>query len=303
MNVAKHLQEALDSYRVNEESTSIKLYKEKREQIKNGLIKHFNGSLHNPLNSGSLAKHTEINCKYDFDIVAPFTQRSYGLLRDMFDDTFNYFNDNYKKGDGDLIEVKKQKVSIGLKFYLNNKTVDFDVVPGRKINENDTNPDLNLYVNDLYGNINQGTYLKTNIKKQIQHIRDNTEARHAIRLLKAWKYHNNLPAKSFLIELITIRAYQDSDISKLGGLDNQLVGVLDYIDRRIHHLRLQDPGNDNNNVMDTLSEGQKIELANQSKSLAKLIRDESNEVAYKLPISSQTKSNPSRTRVKRNDFG
>ncbi len=107
-------------------------------------------SIYNPLNSGSYAKHTAINIKFDLDLLTPFKRDSFDTLENMFDDVYAFIYDKYNTS----AKIRKQKVSIGIEFYPDNDgdVISIDIVPGRELNKNQYEKDkkLNLYVNFNY---------------------------------------------------------------------------------------------------------------------------------------------------------
>lgn len=272
MTTASYLQGVLDSYKVNEDTSDIQIHKQKRDQISMGLQSYFGGKIYAPINSGSLAKHTEVSCKFDLDIVVPFKGIGTVTLEAIYYNVSEYFKRIYQDQDSSLHTVRDQTVSIGLDFLIDGKVVGIDVVPGREVHNYAYDKDLNLYVNNTTGTFGKGTRIKTNIQAQIDHIRNNTEARSCIRLLKIWKCLQKVEVKSFLIELITIRAFQDWNISQERGLDTQLIRVLEFIAQNIEGgIALKDPGNSGNNVLDTLSETQRWSIKQQCSLMAQNI--------------------------------
>ncbi|MDC7227016.1 MAG: hypothetical protein PQJ61_09655 [Spirochaetales bacterium] len=211
MDISKqeYLENVLSSYRMRHISRLVEKHRTRRDEIKEYLEAHYGGKIYNPMNSGSFAKHTAINSKFDLDLVVPFKRDSFDTLEGMFKDIFKLLNAAYKN----RAVVRKQKVSIGIEFYADNDgdEISIDVVPGREL-EQDKYPDnynLNLFVNSRYGTIEEKNFLKTNIKAQIEYIKARDNERKVIRLLKVWKNRHNRPYKSFLLELLTIKAFDD----------------------------------------------------------------------------------------------
>ncbi len=261
INKNQHLECVLKSHNIENDKDLIDKYREKRDEIKQKLSEKFNGDIFTPLNSGSLKKHTAINLKFDLDIVIPFKKGI--ILSDMFDSIYKYFDEEYRKEDDSLIGVHKQKVSIGLQFQVESQLLNLDIVPGKEINDYEEDGDLNLFVNQQMGFFDSNSYIKTNIQKQIDHISSNKEARETIKLLKVWKRRTNQSIKSFLIELITIRAFEKSSDDIPSSKWEKLKLTLEYIKDNIKTIRLTDPGNSNNNICDSLSDLEKDSIAQQ----------------------------------------
>ncbi|OYQ72982.1 hypothetical protein B9T20_08015 [Wohlfahrtiimonas sp. G9077] len=231
-------------------------YRTKRDEIKSFLNEQYGNKIYDAFNSGSYKKYTAINTKFDLDVVVPFKYKSFTTLEEMFDDVYAKLNEKYE----DECAIKKQGVSIGLSFE--GDQVDIDIVPAREtsIDSFSDKKDLNLHKSN-------GGYLKTNIHSQIDHIKAKQNERKVIRLLKIWKHQNNHKYKSFFIELLVIKAYEKE--KPKGTLWEQLSSVLAYAIKNINteNFSLIDPGNTNNNLMNTLDDLQKASLVSLFKRL------------------------------------
>ena len=280
MDKSNYLSEVLDTHKMFHISSLLDKYREKRQEIKEAIEEKYGTEIYNPLNSGSYAKHTAINTKFDLDVVIPFKKDSFSTLEDMFEDIFDFLYDKYS----DEATVRKQKVSIGIEFFADDDgdVISIDIVPGRELNKDQYDEDykLNLYVNSKYGLISEKSYIQTNIKAQIDHIKNKENERKIIRLLKIWKSSNNEDYKSFLFELITIKAFDKANIS--GNLWEKLEAVMKYIRDNItkEDFSLKDPGNSGNDVADTMESWQKENLSNKMNNM--LDRIEENEDNLKI---------------------
>lgn len=259
----KYLEKVLQTHKMAHIEKLVDKHKEKRDEIKEKIETQYSNSIYTHMNSGSFAKHTAINVKFDWDLVVPYKKDSFDTLEKMFNNIFDFLYKTYK----DEAIVKKQKVSIGLEFFTDDDgdIINIDIVPGRELNDKQYNEDnkLNLYVNSKYGLIEEKAYLQTNIKAQIDHINLKNNERQIIRLLKIWKKHNNESYKSFFLELFTIKAFEKKTIE--GNLWDRLKSVMEYIENNvtIKGFTLKDPGNSTNNLMDTLEEFEKTNLSNK----------------------------------------
>jgi len=265
----------------------VEKYKEKRNSIKEALEERYGSDIYGPFNSGSYAKHTAVNCKFDLDLVVPFKRNSYSTLREMFEDVYDYLYETY----ADVATIRKQKVSIGVIFDTDTDgdTVSIDVVPGRELTTDDypESRDLNVFFNEAMGLIQKDTYLKTNIDSQIDHIKARDNERKIIRLLKLWKYHNGEQFKSFLMELLAIKAFDKTSIT--GDLWDKLKGVMTYVKENVikETFTLIDPGNSNNDVMKSLDTWQRENLANRFKTVIERIEENSENIKSYFPINEQ----------------
>ncbi|MBE0700739.1 MAG: nucleotidyltransferase, partial [Acholeplasmataceae bacterium] len=233
------------------------------------------------INSGSYAKHTAINIKFDLDICIPFLKDSFCTLEEMSEDIYNYFTNDYD--DGELQYTRQQRVSTGLIFLIDGEEVDMDVVSGREINvdEYTSTYDLNLYVRPKNGVAASST--KTNIKKHVDYISGRINERDIIRLLKIWKRRNNRDYKSFLIELLVIKAF-DSSTEIPTGLWNRLQFVMEYIRDNIETVQLKDPANSNNIVSDTINSYQKQSMSSDMRNMLDRIDENSDFIKSYFPV-------------------
>lgn len=280
----KHLNQVLESHRMAHINDLLDKYKEKRKEVKEALEEKYKENIYSPINSGSYAKHTAINIKFDLDIVIPFKRNSFGTLEDMFDDIYEFLKEKYKNE----ATVRKQKVSIGIEFYEDEDghSINVDVVPGRELNDKQYSEDsnLNLFVNSKYGLLEEKTHVQTNIQAQIDHIKGKGDERSIIRLLKIWKATNNESYKSFFLELATIKAFEKEDIS--GNLWEKLKTVMEYIRDNVtkDNFTLKDPGNSNNDVANTLDSWAKTNLSNKMSYIIDNIERNSDNIKTYFPI-------------------
>ena len=122
----EHLQKVIDTHNINKVENLDKFIA-KKNKVKNALNEKFSDNkASNCIDSGSYAKKTAINTKFDIDCCIPFKkkekedEKGYSSLKDMFDDVYKYLKNEYTEDDDDITkdDVRKQKVSIGLKFNI-----------------------------------------------------------------------------------------------------------------------------------------------------------------------------------------
>lgn len=277
-----HLDCVLNSHKIGNEEKLLNKHIERRTNITEALLEKYRGDIYSPFNSGSYAKNTAVNKKFDFDLIAPFKRNAFDTLEEMYNDVFDFLYEKYK----DEATIRKQKVSIGLEFNIDADahTVKIDVVPGRELNQEQYEEDnkLNLYVFENYGSIVKGSdRIRSNVKAQIDNIRDRAtkekdSIRKIIRLLKVWKIYNGKTPKSFLIELITIKAFDQTTIT--GSIWDKLKAVIEYIKDNIKAIALPDPGNSANDVADTLTEIDKSMMSDDMKYMLERIEENSDNI-------------------------
>src|SRR5690606_16725566 len=108
----KHLEKVLETHRMSHINDLLDKYKQKREEVKEALEEKYKENIYRHINSGSYAKHTAINIKFDLDIVTPFKRNSFSTLEEMFDDVYEFLKEKYENE----ATIRKQKVSIGIEF-------------------------------------------------------------------------------------------------------------------------------------------------------------------------------------------
>lgn len=283
----KHLDCVLNSHKISKEQKLLDKFIEKREEVKTALQDKYGSNLYDLFNSGSYAKNTAVNKKFDFDLMAPFKKDAFNTLEKMYNDVYDFLYEQYKNE----ATVRKQKVSIGLDFNVDadGDIIKIDVVPGRELNQNQYKDDdkLNLYVYDQFGKLEKSSdRLQSNVKAQINNIRDKATTeknsiRKIIRLLKVWKIYNSKKVKSFFIDLITIKAFEKKEIT--GELWDKLKATMEYIRDEVKTVSLPDPGNSNNDVADTLTDGDKNSLSDDMKYMIERIEENSDYIKTYFP--------------------
>ncbi|MFN4314354.1 MAG: nucleotidyltransferase domain-containing protein [Chitinophagaceae bacterium] len=280
----KHLKCVLKSHNIENNESLMTAYRAKRDEVREDMKERYKGRIYRIIHSGSYKKGTAVNIKFDMDIVIPF-KKNEDTLENLYNDLYDYFDKEYRNKDNSLLSVKKQKVAIGLEFWVDGHTLDLDIVPGREIDDYEEDGDLNLYVNEQMGSFKKSSYIKTNIQKQIDHIRDTSEARDVIKELKVWKRRNNGQIKSFVIELISIKALDGYK----GDNDpwSKLKYVLEYIRDNIKTVSLVDPGNSNNIVSETLESYQKDSISDTMKWMLQNIEANDQRIEDYFPVNSE----------------
>jgi hypothetical protein len=283
---AEYLNCCLGTYAMRHIQNQVTFHGEKRDAVQKALEKKYAGKLAgNIIYSGSIAKSTEINIKYDVDLIIPFKYDAFPNLEEMSRDLFRFFQTEFK--DDHKMPARDQRVSVGLTFSKPGISISMDIVPGREIKRDGYEPDryLNLY------DSNEKRYFQTNIKKQIDAIKlSHDNARNIIRLIKIWKFHQNRKAlKGFIIELLVMRAFKDAGDKIPSGLWPQLEMALKYIRDQIGSAKLIDPGNSNNVLSELLTPAQKLELANAMRNMLNSIAASPPKLAQLFPSNTQFK--------------
>lgn len=283
-SIAGYLDDVLYSYKMKHVKSLMDNYIKKRDEIKEKIITEYSNNLtSNPINSGSYAKHTAINIKFDIDLFVPFKRKSFNTLEEMYKEVYDFFSNPERFNDSNLVSCKQQRTSIGLKFNIDNKIIEMDIIPGREIEEDKYSETGDV---NLYDSKKDQQSIKTNIKKHIDLISGKKIERAIIRLLKIWNYRNNIGIKSFLIELIVIKAL--SNLSTTNLWEN-LEATLIFIRDNIETVKLPDPANSNNIVTDKLSDSEKQNIKYRTKNLLDRIYDFDENIKLYFPENDEHK--------------
>jgi len=280
INKNEYLRCVLKSYGMNLEDefmsnkSLLDYYREKRDKVEKALKDKFGSDLIRVQHSGSYAKHTAINIKFDMDLCLHFKNEAFKTLEEMYQAVFTFLNEEFQ--DDNIQEVADQAVSVGLYFIVDGEKLGFDVTPGRRANNEQE--DINLYISNTNSN-----WQKTNITKQIDHIHGRTEERKTIRLLKAWKFNFSPDIKSFLIELLVIRAFNNQGNNLPNGLWERLKMVIEFITQNIEDIVLDDPGNPSNNVAKSLTKIKRSQFSKDMDRALKQIDANSNNIKLLFP--------------------
>jgi len=108
MNKNKYLQQALKSYKMSHVQEKMDKYNPKRDKVKDALETEFwDKIIKRAINSGSMAKFTAINEKYDIDVCQLFKYGAFKTLEEMADAVYDFFVNTFE--DDDFIDYKTRK--------------------------------------------------------------------------------------------------------------------------------------------------------------------------------------------------
>lgn len=278
MSVKEYLKSVIDSNHPNRiKEETFNEYHEVRQEIAEALREEFpvgKEMITDPFNSGSWAKKTAVNTRFDLDLAAVFKFRDSqngpkGIKRDVFNAMKEHF------GGRNGFEVRDQRVSTGIKAKVNGKLVEVDVVAGMETGAGAFNPSdqdknhegkfLMLFDRESKGN----GKIKTNIHRQIHKVKRDMEPWHdGIRLLKTWKKENDGPISSYALEMLTYATLKKG--FKPGGPDETLRAILEHGIDVLPDLDLIDIGT-GKAWPDFLNSNQKSELRKSFQELLKAL--------------------------------
>lgn len=279
-----YLDDVLYSYSMSHIKETTDEYKEAANRLRKAIEAHYGDKMYATFFSGSIAKHTAVNTKFDIDFVIPFKHDSFDTLQSMADDVFDFLKEYIKMDENvDICDsyVKKQKVSVGFTYQYHldgvQRSIPIDVVPGRELSQGDYEKTeaLNLFFRDsTWGFLSdEGSRQKTNISAQGKLISGKNNERKVIRLLKIWKKANGKNVKSFVLELFVLKALEDYDGAK--DLWTLLKHTLEYIRDNATNdsCHLYDPGNSNNDVLARMDKYERAQLSEDMKNLLYFIEN------------------------------
>lgn len=248
-SVPRYLNNAIKSHGKTEDTFII----EKGSQLKQTLYDKFKYDLIKyPNFNGSIVKGTSIQ-NSDIDIQLRF-KKSIGTIEEVFNKVYEFLT--YELDDVLIINVRKQKHSIGVTYNLHGEKFRIDVVPSR-ISEN-TSKDDYICVNSssFFG---QSSFKKINSNKQLKVLNFSNQEKKVVKLLKIWKNENDINLKSVYLELLVKKAFQNGVVVRT--IDKSLLEAINYIGEHIHKIRIIDPANSNNIISDTMTYDEKVSLS------------------------------------------
>lgn len=196
--------------------------------------------------SGSRSKGTAIKGKSDMDIFLSISDpQNANTLEKYYNSAFEYLK---KEG----LTVRKQNVSIGVKYY----DCDIDIVPAKKVNSQSY-----IRYNDhyLWSNKHQSRML-TNIQKHIDIVQQ-SGVKKEIMLLKIWRENYKLDFPSIYVEQLCV---EELGKNNQYNLADNFWHMLHYIAGNIENKRVVDPSNCNNIISDSLTSAEKRAIANHA---------------------------------------
>ena len=188
-------------------------------------LESFGRYLEDVIPSGSHAKGTAIKGKSDLDLFLSFAQNCPLSLSDLYAGVLS-FAERYK------LNPSEQRVSIGISY----QGLSIDLVPGHRQNAYTSDHSIHL--------VSGGDWLKTNIEKQIQFVRQANRAAE-IRAFKIWKEQKSLDFPSCLAELVVIEALKSTTDLSIAKRCNV---VLAFLQNEFQWRTFPDPGKQSHDI-------------------------------------------------------
>lgn len=238
MTTQEYLKLIIESQTLFNDSDEIKALSIEREKVEQLLREHFGNKL-TIRYGGSKAKGTMIRAYYDLDIICYFNHEDISAgktLEEIYKNVDTVLNSKYQvvyKTSALRLENKDPK-NLGKYFHI-------DVIPGRFVDNN--KDDAFMYQN----NAEKG-YLKTNIQKHIDHIK-NSKLTDIIKIIKYWNIRNGVQMKTFVLELLVVKILAGIDQNKI---DTCLNTFWDELAHKINNIKIEDPANPAGNDLSEL---------------------------------------------------
>lgn len=271
-----YLLSVIGSYEPDEKD--LKIYK-KGYKIKNAINHQYEYSLlGKATNQGSVAQGTSLSGLSDLDILVKFKKTSFSSVDTMFNSIYNFFKYNFK--DSELVDIRKQKVSLGLTFYIDGHYETIDIVPVLRTDFKKGKNEYNLYRNPEL--TLDSKKLKMNPHKQ-KHFGDyEEEKKEVVSLIKLLKEKENLPLKSFLIKELVIKAFDENKVPNT--LNGQLLMTLKFISNNIKTIKIKALDNPTSVITDLLCYEEKELISKKLQEIIIDINSDKNNLQKYFPI-------------------
>ncbi|HYC87139.1 MAG TPA: hypothetical protein VEB86_18025 [Chryseosolibacter sp.] len=225
-----------------------------RTRMKEWLANEFGDLLvTEPLDNGSFYKRTANRSNFDLDITLVFAKKTRMTLAQIFEMSF----ESLKKKFGDVAVIKRRTRVISVEFTAGSEVIKFDIVPARERGNFKKDAEVTLYVQPEWF-WQEGSSFKTNLDRQRSATRNKPEARRAIRLLKAYRDRNNLDIPTVMIEQCCIDALSKNKFGTEWSDKENLLNAMDTLAARLQQKQIIDVSNTNNNLVDKVSEMERL---------------------------------------------
>ncbi len=172
-----------------------------RNEIKDFISESYDGHLAGrPLNWGSTARGTAINSNCDYDLLVPFSKRSFRTLEEMYNDLYDTLRQKYRG-----LNIRKQGRSIGLTFSTDTGEVHLDIVPGTEITNYSIDGELNLYVKG--GLLKVPSRIKTNVNSPREMTVNRHKEREVVKLMKVYRDRYGFNVNSTFLQHLVLEAF------------------------------------------------------------------------------------------------
>jgi len=201
---------------------------------------------------GSTEKGTALNYSFDIDIAVPFYPKSFLNNEDMYGQVYRFFENRI--GESGIIDIRKQRRSIGVCVLVDNSEYWVDFAP-YKLSKNNGSSGY-LFVNRKGFLIDNSTIQKTDLTKLRKNIFSNVQKR-IIVLLKEWKQRNYLPLPSHFLEHLVKDAYRVNNGRLPNSIEKKMIMVLKHMADKLQIIHIKGDENTNNVISNSIDEYEK----------------------------------------------
>lgn len=262
MNSERYLEQVLELQNLDDGSDELKALQRHRNDVETMLDTAFPRARPIYRYGGSRAKGTMNRESYDLDLLCYFANDDDEVgttLKEIFYNVASVLTQSYQlEYKSSALRLKSAvSQSRGLDFHI-------DVVPGR-FTGSDCD-DVFLFVSD-----GEKERLKTNLQKHIDHIRG-SGLQETIRLAKLWNVRRGLRIKTFVLELLVVKALDGQSEDDL-GLSGTLTTFWSYLESQRNSLNVEDPANPYGNDLSDVLEQFKDRLCDGASQTLREIED------------------------------
>ncbi|HWP56926.1 MAG TPA: nucleotidyltransferase [Candidatus Acidoferrales bacterium] len=270
MNANDYLEKILAQQTFDDDDAEMKELRTRRKEIQQILDRRFSESSPSIRWGGSVAKCTMIREAYDGDMTCyfPHDETDAGnTLAEIYDNVANTLSGKYvieRKTSALRVKDPSTKPSKGFAQDLH-----IDVVPGRFTNGDEDD----VFLHRTNGDKER---LKTNLQVHIDHIRDSGVIP-AIRLMKLWNTRNGIGAKTFVLELLTVKLLQGK---KNASISKQLEHLWTELRDHAGSLAVEDPANPSGNDLKPILDQARHRLSTAAATTLSLIENSGWEAVF-----------------------
>lgn len=258
MDVNEYLRKVLEQQTLSEDGDEVQAMEQHRDDVEKLLLAAFEDSSPDIEFGGSRAKGTMIKDNYDIDIICYFPRSDsdpgdtleeiYESVRDVLSEHFTVL----ERTSALRLKSKNEK-TLSEDFHI-------DVVPGRYVD--DDGSDAYLHVRKK-----KKKWLKTNLHKHIAHI-TKSKAVETIRLAKIWNCRSGLNIKTFVLELLVVKAMSGANEESV-GLAKAIDIFWNYLVDNRDELMVEDPANPTGNDLTELIDSVRDDLCDEAENALK----------------------------------
>lgn len=249
----KYLESVLDYYEPDDVYDKVL---EKGKLIKQALSKKFRYRILGKVRyQGSFDHGTSLSGYSDLDILIQFKTDSYKNEKDMYYTVYNYLKDKYSNSN---VIVRKQRVSIGLRYNINGKKEKIDIVPARRTDYVKGKNEYYLHENYKLSKNKEKLKIYPHVQRDFgEYPYEIIKVITLIKLLvKAQE--KKIPLKSILVNELTKKAFRELKMPK--KLNLQIIMVIGFIESNILKVKIYASDNKNNCLTDDLLCSEKKEI-------------------------------------------